>query len=175
MLYLPVCAPGAGKSVLAFELVNAGLISPDSIVSPDNLRWVLTGDVGNQEVNKRVFEIVDKIVRERLFRGLNVYLDATNLVTRERENMVTLALDLGQEVTIITSTLDDAEILRRNNERSRTVPERAMKRMLARQAQYDGIRVGGQLVGPEFSAVKHTTIEEMFEYAHTINERLREI
>ena len=82
-LILTVGISGSGKSTYVNSLSRDEYV----IVSPDNIRHFITGDVSNQTKNKEVFEIVNETIILALNAGMkNVVLDATNLKSKERKN-----------------------------------------------------------------------------------------
>jgi predicted kinase len=77
-LFLPLGPPGAGKTTLANDMLAVGAVMPDAFISPDEMRITLTGKK-SQEENEQVFFLIRRIVDIRLRRGLDVWIDATNL------------------------------------------------------------------------------------------------
>lgn len=132
MLYLPVACPGSGKSYVAEQMVKAEIIKEDAVVSPDRYREILTGDRANQEVNGQVFKIVDSIVDERISRGLDVYLDATNLNEKLRkkllERLTKLSFDFTLPLTVLISDASYELLSERNIGRPWPVPDHVFER-----------------------------------------------
>lgn len=132
MLYLPVACPGSGKSYVAEQMVKAEIIKEDAVVSPDRYREILTGDRANQEVNGQVFKIVDSIVDERISRGLDVYLDATNLNEKLRkkllERLTKLSFDFTLPLTVLVSDASYELLSERNIGRPWPVPDHVFER-----------------------------------------------
>lgn len=76
---------GSGKSTVAVPLskeINA------IIVSPDQIRLELTGDISDQSQNKVVWAIAKRRVKTLLYKNRNVILDATNLNDFYRQEFV---------------------------------------------------------------------------------------
>lgn len=116
MLFLPVGMPACGKSWLG------GLyFAPNEIVCPDDIREWMTDDANDQTCNREVFQVVNKIVEQRMVRGLDTYLDATNLKP-------SLWPDYEDRLFIMFDTLPHI-CYDRNAARDRVVPDHAMKRM----------------------------------------------
>lgn len=78
-LWMMVGPSGAGKSTY----VSSNFI-PSTIISTDDLRIQLTGDMANQSMNEQVFMAAHALTRTRLACGLDVVFDATNLHARDR-------------------------------------------------------------------------------------------
>jgi predicted kinase len=127
-LYLPIGVPGSGKST--FILKHNSLNDSDCIVSPDNYRRMLTGDTSDQSENTLAFNICHQIVRSRLKHGLETWLDATNLKPWDVNVWISEANNYDAATTVIVMSTPLDECLRRNRERERSVPERAMRRMI---------------------------------------------
>lgn len=167
MLYMPIGPPGCGKSTLAERMSLAGLITPDAIVSADHYRYVLTGDQTNQNATLEAFKLVGQITRYRLKAGLDVFLDATNLTAKERDFTISDAIRLGQEVTLMPTTLSEEKI-RKNNadtyreQKGTIVPDTVMQRMFSRLENLS-------LANWETHAqVTVTPIEEMSEFCEDL-------
>lgn len=128
-LFLPIAPPAAGKSTLANLMVEAGTIDADAIVCPDTFRRVLTGDTSNQDANGLVFEVVDKVTRSRFQYGLDVYLDATNLNGKGRQDMINRARSVGAQVHAIIWDVTLEECIARNAARDRTIRVDVIERM----------------------------------------------
>lgn len=176
MLYIPVGPPGAKKSSLAKEMVEAGLITEDAVVSSDHYRKALTGDQTDQTVTSKVFKIVDTIVYSRLDRGLDVYLDATNLTKKDLDNTIAVCVTVGQPYTVMVTSLDEETLNELNNSEHRqemgtVVPQHAMVKMfdrlksLKRTLPETVVWSKDETFGlPDyFNDIELTTIEEMFE------------
>jgi predicted kinase len=75
--------PGSGKTTWAKKYVFQCDAS-FTIVSSDEVRTQLTGDLNDQSRNEEVWEIVFEHVRSALHNKRNVILDATNTLTDKR-------------------------------------------------------------------------------------------
>lgn len=136
-LYIPVAPPASGKTFYAQHLVSSGLLAETAIVSPDEYRAALTDDMSNQSATRLVFEIVDRVVEERLRRGLDVYMDATNLLLGPLEALMRTGQKHNAEITVLTFDVDEDVVRHRNATRARTVPDQAMDRMFNRLQTLD--------------------------------------
>ena len=76
--------PGSGKSTYLRQVNNPNIV----IVCPDDIRRDLTGDISNQSRNRDVWQITEKRIVNNLRKGKYVILDATNVDTRNRTNMI---------------------------------------------------------------------------------------
>ena len=72
--------PGSGKSTYLKTLNNSNI----SIVSPDNIRKELTGNISDQSKDMDVWAEVEKRINELLSQWKYVILDATNVTTEYR-------------------------------------------------------------------------------------------
>lgn len=72
--------PGCGKSTYLKTLNNSNI----SIVSPDEIRRELTGNISDQSKDGDVWAEVEKRINELLSQGKYVILDATNVSTEYR-------------------------------------------------------------------------------------------
>lgn len=84
-LILPIGISGSGKSKLYNEqFKQLGY----ELISPDNIRIELTGDISNQSKNDEVFKIVDERINDCIKRNVNIFYDATNINTYYRKKFV---------------------------------------------------------------------------------------
>lgn len=95
-LIMMVGPSGAGKSTTLSQFTN----NLNSVVSTDQLREALTGDLKNQEVNAQVFAAAHALIKTRIEYGLNTVYDATNLRNRDRRAILDL-LPAGTEVVYL--------------------------------------------------------------------------
>ena len=82
-IILPIGISGSGNSMF-----YKSMFKDIDIVSPDLIRYELTGDISNQECNGHVFKIVDKRIDEHVLLNKDVYLDATNVNRKTRKKFV---------------------------------------------------------------------------------------
>lgn len=118
--------PGAGKSTY-FASIRANPISSD------DLRRLLADDATNQAINGRVFAAARYLVKQRLELGRPVtYLDATNLVRRDRRGWIELARSLECRVEALWFDVPLAECRIRNAGRARVVATHVLELMAAK-------------------------------------------
>ena len=79
-LYMMVGLPASGKSTIAKEIAKS---KKAIIVSSDELRKELLGDINEQSQNAKIFEEVEKRIKEGLKQG-NVVYDACNINYKKR-------------------------------------------------------------------------------------------
>ena len=80
ILYYLVGLPASGKSTWAKNMVDNDTI----LLSSDNLREELYGDINNQEHNGELFQEINKRVKNLLKQGKDVIYDATNISSKRR-------------------------------------------------------------------------------------------
>lgn len=128
-LTITVGIPGCGKSTLAEKLRVERTI--DVIISSDDIREEVTGNMENQDANRVVFDLLYQRTRNALAQQLNVLVDATNLKPEYRRKLMVIALeeraDLCQALLFEVSGKFDV-CQERNLGRERVVPEFVMQR-----------------------------------------------
>lgn len=124
-LYVPLGIPGCGKSTLGMAYAEKGC----QVVSPDEIRVGLTGDINNQSQNEAVFAEAHYQIQKNLSAGNDVYFDATNVSRRTDiwENLAYYKVKPDKMTLIVFDNLAEAMI--RNEQRERKVPKHAMNRM----------------------------------------------
>lgn len=90
MLIVTIGISGSGKSTWA---KSTGL----NIVSPDEIRKELTGDISDQTQNKRVWELAYKKTRELLSEG-NVIFDSTATSLATVKSLMNLAEECNSDI-----------------------------------------------------------------------------
>jgi len=83
-LILPVGISGSGKSTWIKSQIDSNTI----VVSPDDIRRELTGNISDQTQNAKVWAMAFKRTADALNAGKNVILDATNIKSGERRNLM---------------------------------------------------------------------------------------
>lgn len=84
-LVLPIGIPGSGKStwIKSFNKNNKYII-----VSPDEIRKELTGNISDQSENDKVFWMAIEATKRALENGDSVIFDATNVDTLQRRKLI---------------------------------------------------------------------------------------
>jgi predicted kinase len=122
-LNLLIGPAGSGKSMWAQEHM-----AHTRVVSSDRMRAILTGDPADQSQNYLVFQRCMDQLRTHLKRGEAVTFDATNYMEELRESPIRVARWCAAEIHsyFFDVTLETA--LKRNEIRSRRVPEQVIRR-----------------------------------------------
>lgn len=123
-LYMMIGLPASGKSTIAKELSK----SEDAIiVSSDEIRQEF-GDINDQSQNAKVFEEVEKRIKEGLLNK-NVIYDATNINYKKRKAFLQRLNKMEVKKIAVLVATPYEECLQRNAQRKRKVPEEVIKRM----------------------------------------------
>lgn len=127
--YIMIGLPGSGKDYF----INSNKKENDVIVSSDELREELFGDVNDQTHNNEIFNEMFKRTVVALRNGQNVYYNATNINRKRRINLIKEIKNAVKRTVafyaIVIATPYE-KCLENNNERDRKVPEDVIKRML---------------------------------------------
>jgi len=83
-LILPVGISGSGKSTWIKSQTDQNTV----VVSPDEIRRELTGNISDQTKNNEVFALANKRAADALNAGKNVIFDATNIASRNRKGLM---------------------------------------------------------------------------------------
>lgn len=116
---------GSGKSTHVSKLqAETGA----TVISPDEIRKELTGDMSDQSRNGDIF---NNIVPLRIVRaGGDIIYDATNYNRKNRKGILTIAKANGYRVVALVMQTPFDECRRRNAARSeRVVPDFVLDRM----------------------------------------------
>lgn len=123
---------GSGKStwVKAHAWINGYLV-----LSSDNYRQHILGDINSQEHNFRVFNWLQDTCKYLLYEKSNVLIDATNTTVKSRKSFIDIGMAVGADiyVYVLKTTAEDCRT--RNSERERKVPEHVIKRQLSQYQQ----------------------------------------
>lgn len=119
--------PASGKSTFVEKWFKSDPISPDRI------RYQLTGDESDQTQNAKVWETVRYQI-ERLaqhcYGPAQVVLDATSAKRKDRRSIIAHAKECGYEKVVgIWLRTDVEECFARNAKRDRVVPEDVILKM----------------------------------------------
>lgn len=128
-LFIMVGLSGSGKSTVAKELaVKHNAI----IVSSDNIREEICGQVFDQSKNKEVFKIFHKRIRKYLFEGKNVIADATNITMKSRRAIIENVKRVDAEKICYIISKEYGVCLEDNEKREYPVPKEVLKKQLKR-------------------------------------------
>ena len=151
---------GAGKSTWAAEH-----FAPNEIVSSDALRAVVGAGEDDQTASPAAFDLLDRIVTERMRRGLTTVIDTTGLDVDTRARWIALGGEAGVEVHAIVFDTDPEICEQRNDAGSRPIPKAVLRKQMARFRQakndlgdeaFDGVHVEQPVVISAVSAATST-------------------
>ncbi len=118
--------PGSGKSTWVARQGFAAL-------SSDAIRELLSDDITNQTIHRRVFAGIRYLLRHRLeLRRPYTYIDATSLTRKDRRPYLKMAELFDCEIEAVFFDMPLEICQARNRARSRVVPDEAMLEMARR-------------------------------------------
>jgi predicted kinase len=138
-LVLLVGPPAAGKSTLAAALVAAGEVDVEDVLSTDTYREVLTGDALDLTSDRKVWVQVRERLVERMAAGRTTVVDATNLFARRRARHIRVAREYERPVVAIRFDVPAAELLERNEQRTRVVRPNIVVTMAVEMEEHGGV------------------------------------
>lgn len=117
--------PGSGKSTYIKKYFNQNL----KVHSSDAIREELSGDVNNQNINKQVFDLLHKRVKEDLKNGVSCVYDATNISWKRRKAFLESlnGINCWKVCHVIATPFEVC--LEQNENRDRVVPYEVIERM----------------------------------------------
>lgn len=117
----------AGKSTWAKKNFE-----PNEVVSSDTLRGVVGAGEDDQTASTAAFEILDRIVEERLRRGMTTVVDTLGFEETSRERWSNWANEAGMPTRYIVFNTSSEICEQRNNVRSRSIPKTVLRKQLSR-------------------------------------------
>ena len=127
-LVVLVGAAGSGKSTFA-----ARWFDPSEVLSSDAFREILTGDPSDQRATKAAFSIIHREVTKRLAAKRTVVVDATNVESAARRQLIARARFAGvPTVAIVFALPRDAVLLQNAARPDRVVDPSIVERHLER-------------------------------------------
>ncbi len=133
--------PASGKSTWAAENFTAR-----QVVSTDTLRGVVGEHELDLDATDDAFELLDRIVELRLGRRLTTVIDTTGLDPIRRAGYQAVAKRHDVTAVAVRFTTSAAECRRRNRERIRPVPVKALDKMIKAARSIDPAEEGWDLV-----------------------------
>ncbi len=140
-LVVLVGPPACGKSTWA-----AGNFAPEQIVCADTLRGVVGEHELDLAATADAFEVLDRIVEMRLGRGLTTVVDTTGLDEARRRTYLDAAQAAGVTSVAVRFSTTAAECRRRNRERAKPVPAKALDTMIKKARTVDLAIEGWDLI-----------------------------
>ena len=125
-LYIMVGISGSGKSTIAKYIART---KGATIVSPDNWRKKLTGDINNQENNAKVWEASYDEMVGLLSAGYDIVFDATNTTTKARKLLLNrVEIECKIIFIYVRTKLDKALDRVKSRTNGQIVPEQVVRR-----------------------------------------------
>lgn len=93
------------------------------IISPDEIRQELTGNMSDQSKNAEVFQVAGERAEFALKSGKNVVIDATNYNIQNRKKWIQIGKFYGAEIEAVILPVSLEVAKERNSKRNRVVPE----------------------------------------------------
>lgn len=163
----------AGKSTWA-----AAHFASSEIVSSDALRAVVGAGEDDQTAGDVAFDILDRIVTERMRRGLTTVVDTTGLDPKSRARWVGMARYAGVAAHAIVFDTDPRVCEQRNAAGPRPIPRSVLKKQISRFEKakqelgdegFDGVHTEQPtaVVTPTVAALVEETPERRPHSAHT--------
>lgn len=124
----------SGKSTLAQNLKDmlTKMGQPTMIVSSDEIRETVFGDVNDQTHNDEVFKEVRRRINNCIDK-MNIIVDATNINVKSRRSLLDIVRDkenVNKVAYVMTTPI--AVCKRQNRARARTVPEEVIDRQIGK-------------------------------------------
>ena len=125
-LMLMVGAPGSGKSTMVDKLRTQ---YPDiKVISMDERRKELTGDINDQSRNNEVFSWQQRELRKAMEARQNTVIDATNGPRKLRKMLWQIGRENGALCSAVYFDIKLETLLERNAAREKKVPDDVVKR-----------------------------------------------
>jgi predicted kinase len=115
--------PASGKSTIANEIGN------NIILSSDDLREKLFGDINNQDGNDIVFETLHKLIKYYLSRNISIIYDATNINYKQRMELLKELRNIDCYKECILAATPYKKCLQQSGQRERQVPKYVIEKM----------------------------------------------
>ena len=126
-LIMGIGLPGSGKTTVLKEFARQ---HGYSYICPDDIRFEITGDSGDQSKNREVWEEAYRRTAQELKLNNSVVFDATFINPEQRKDFIKFGRENDAEKVQGVFLDIPSELAReRNSSRERIVPEYAMDRM----------------------------------------------
>ena len=125
--------PGSGKSTYLKSISSDNV----KIVCPDDIRRELTGNISDQSKNGEVWDKAKQDILNNISQGFYTILDATNVNTKARRNMLSLIKSNFEDINTYATLFDaDPEVSKQRIKKDITnkvdrsnVPDEVIDRM----------------------------------------------
>lgn len=134
---------GSGKTTWAREHFSAG-----EVVSSDALREMVGAGEDDQSASPAAFDILERIVDERLRRGLTVVIDTLGFHDESRGRWVEKAHEAGMPAHAVVFDTPAEVCHQRNQARPRPIPKGVLNKQMSRFS-----KVVAQLEGDGFDGI----------------------
>lgn len=125
-ILLLIGAPASGKTTVRNQLEKQ--YPQAKIISMDDRRKELCGDINDQSKNNEIFGWQEKEVRKAMKARLSVVVDCTNPTFKLRKILLRIAREYGALVSAIYWDLPLKTLLERNANREKRVPDTVVER-----------------------------------------------
>ncbi|MGH3650493.1 MAG: TIGR03560 family F420-dependent LLM class oxidoreductase [Acidimicrobiia bacterium] len=142
-LIVLVGASSSGKTTWAREHFAGG-----EIVSSDSLRAMVGAGEDDQSASTAAFDLLERIVDERMRRGLTTVIDTTGLDAEARRRWTAKGHGAGMPVHAVVFGTSPEVCRERNAARQRPIPKTVLDRQLSRLK-----RVADEMEGEDFDGV----------------------
>lgn len=120
---------GAGKTTWALEH-----FASNEVVSSDSLRAAVGVDEDDMSASSAAFELLERIVDERIERRLTTVIDSTGLESERRRRWIDKAHAAGIPVHAIVFATDIETVEQSNRNKAHPIPKTVLRRQLAKLA-----------------------------------------
>lgn len=123
-----------GTSCSGKDTFISKYFEPHTVLSSDWYRRVLTNEIGNQQQNGLVFDLIYDVLEKRLKNRLPyTVMNSTNLKMKDASRTIEMAKQYGEKVTVISIDPPELkELVRRSTSRGESgglfVPEEVLER-----------------------------------------------
>ena len=125
--FIMLCGlPASGKTTLAKQLAKT---ENAVVLSSDDLRVEMFGDVSHQEDNNEIFEEMNERTNELLSKGQNVIYDATNLNRKRRKHLINYVIKANEKIVYYLNNSLTTILYRNSIRKERIVPNKIIERM----------------------------------------------
>jgi predicted kinase len=118
--------PASGKTTLAKQLAK---IENAVVLSSDDLRVEMYGDINHQDNNNELFDEMNKRANDLLSKGQNVIYDATNLNRKRRKHLINHLIKADEKIVYYLNNSLATIMYRNSMRKERIIPNEVIERM----------------------------------------------